>query len=819
VDDVLLDIVLARLDKVPLAATATSLLLAACDSDASLSAQLSGESHTAAKRSSERVTATPAGAYLRSISVAGFRGVGPSSTLELEPGPGLTLVVGRNGSGKSSFADGLEVLLTGGLRRWQELSAVWQDGWRNLHAHDLVRISADLLVEDAGPTTAERTWNGITFPDSRATVQVSGKKRADLDELGWREALVTYRPFLSHSELEAFFDGPSRLYDLLSSVLGLEDLATAEGRLSAARKERKGALDEVNKELPNLLSLLGSTDDERARACLEALTGKLTGKKRDAERALAIATGSPAAHPDGEIGRLRQLSQLPLPSQAQVSDVHAELRAAADALDETAGSEAGQALALAGLLRSALAHYHAHGAGACPVCGRAAALDERWRDRAEKEVARLTAQATAAREARNEADRARATARDLFLPVPVALTGLRVGLADSGPARRAWAAWVKYPDGDGTEQLRMLAAHIEQAWPTLSDTVRALEAAAEGELRTREDRWAPVAAEVAAWCKRASAAETTAQAVPALQAAITWLKNATDDIRNARLEPLGDRAREIWGQLRQESNVDLGGIRLSGSGTRRQVDLKVTIDGSPGAALGVMSQGEVNALALSIFLPRATVAASPFRFLVIDDPVQAMDPAKVEGLARVFEDVARSRQVVVFTHDDRLPEAARRLGIPAHILEVTRRPGSVVQIRQALTPVERLLKDADDLCLDDAVPEHVAAQVVPGICRLAVEAAFTEAIRRTQLRAGKRHAQVEAEIEAANTLTKRAALAMFAKASKGGGVLSGLNAWDRSAADTYQALNKGTHQGHRGSLRSLVSQARQLTETISRKLP
>ena len=127
-----------------------------------------------------------------------------------------------------------------------------------------------------------------------------------------------------------------------------------------------------------------------------------------------------------------------------------------------------------------------------------------------------------------------------------------------------------------------------------------------------------------------------------------------------------------------------------------------------------MSQGEVNALALSIFLPRATVAASPFRFLVIDDPVQAMDPAKVEGLARVLEDVARSRQVLVFTHDDRLPEAVRRLGIPARILEVTRRPESVVRIRQAFTPVERMLKDADDLCLDASVPEDVAAQVVPG---------------------------------------------------------------------------------------------------------
>ena len=298
------------------------------------------------------------------------------------------------------------------------------------------------------------------------------------------------------------------------------------------------------------------------------------------------------------------------------------------------------------------------------MCGRAGALDEAWRDRAEREVARLEAQASAARQARQQADGSRSGARDLFLPLPAVLSTPQVGIADPGSARAAWVSWTGRPDEDGADGLRKLADHIDQAWPRLSRAVTALTSAAEAELRAREDRWAPVAAEVAAWCKRSSAAEAAAQAVPALQAAITWLKNATDDIRNARLAPLGDRAREIWAQLRQESNVDLGAIRLSGSGNRRQVDVKVTVDGSPGAALGVMSQGEVNALALSIFLPRATVAASPFRFLVIDDPVQAMDPAKVEGLARVLEDVARSRQVLVFTHDDRLPEADTAAGHP-----------------------------------------------------------------------------------------------------------------------------------------------------------
>ena len=64
-DDALLDLVVARLDSVPLAEDASSLLLAACESDESLSEQLSGDSARFVARSAERVPAGPAGAYLR----------------------------------------------------------------------------------------------------------------------------------------------------------------------------------------------------------------------------------------------------------------------------------------------------------------------------------------------------------------------------------------------------------------------------------------------------------------------------------------------------------------------------------------------------------------------------------------------------------------------------------------------------------------------------------------------------------------------------------------------------------------------------------
>src|SRR5262245_44014046 len=75
----------------------------------------------------------PPGLFVTSLTVEGFRGVGAPVTLSFPPGPGLTLIVGRNGSGKSSFAEGLELLLTEQNYRWEDRPKVWQEGWRNLH--------------------------------------------------------------------------------------------------------------------------------------------------------------------------------------------------------------------------------------------------------------------------------------------------------------------------------------------------------------------------------------------------------------------------------------------------------------------------------------------------------------------------------------------------------------------------------------------------------------------------------------------------------------------------------------------------------------
>jgi hypothetical protein len=86
--------------------------------------------------------------------------------------------------------------------------------------------------------------------------------------LGWDADLREYRPFLSHSELEAFFGKPSDLHDLLASVLGLEDLVSADRHLNAARKAREDPLTDIKKGLGPLrarLQLLAEQDGPRLR--------------------------------------------------------------------------------------------------------------------------------------------------------------------------------------------------------------------------------------------------------------------------------------------------------------------------------------------------------------------------------------------------------------------------------------------------------------------------------------------------------------------------------------------------------------------------
>jgi recombinational DNA repair ATPase RecF len=768
--------------------TWSGLVVAALEGGDALEATLRGDA-AAPRAAAPPPSPAPVGAFLQSITVEGFRGVGPAQTLELQPGPGLTLVVGRNGSGKSSFAEALEVLLTGDSLRWKERAAVWREGWRNLH-HPAASVTATILVEgERAPCVVTRRWSPqAAFEAAEVTAQLGDRSVADLGELGWTTVLRTHRPFLSYNELGSLLDeGPSKLYDALSSILGLEDLVLALGALQEARRSREKALKDATDGRDRLVERLRSVEDRRAGMVASALEGKEWNLEAVDEALAGVgATGTGSA----EVDVLRAIAGLEPPDAVRVSAVVADMREAAATVKSARGTAAVRSRDAAALVDLALRYHAAHGDGDCPVCGGKGALDGSWKVRQGEVVRRLREAAAEADAVHEKAEAARRRWEDLAALNSDALRrAAEVGL-DLGELVEALGTWVK---AGSITDLGELASHIESASGPLREAVVRLRDSARAQLGRKEAAWRPAAGEIVAWRAGAGEALRGAGDLKRLKSAESWLKKAAAGIRDDRFAPIAGKAARIWEHLRQQSHVELGRIQLTGEGTRRRVALDVTVDGFEGAALGVMSQGELHSLALSLFVPRATLPESPFRFMVIDDPVQSMDPARVDGLARVLESAAVDRQVVVFTHDDRLPEAVRRLDIAAEIIEVTRRDASVVELRRALDPVGRYLEDALAVAGTADLPSSAAARVVPGLCRLALEAACMEVVRRRRLSRGQPHAEVERALGDAEHLPRLMALALFDDVGRAGEVPARLQReGGPPAAETFrQCVDEG----------------------------
>jgi hypothetical protein len=171
-----------------------------------------------------------------------------------------------------------------------------------------------------------------------------------------------------------------------------------------------------------------------------------------------------------------------------------------------------------------------------------------------------------------------------------------------------------------------------------------------------------------------------------------------------------------------------------------------------------------------------------------------MDPAKVDGLARVLHRAARTRQIVVFTHDDRLPEAIRRLRLDATMLHVDRRARSAVDVRVSRSPIQRYLDDARGYAKPGRVPPQVQARVVPGFCRNAVEAAAANIVRRRAVETGASLDEADEALIEARTLRETLALALFGDAGRQGDVGNEIRTrYGATAASLVTELNRGAH--------------------------
>ncbi|MFF4874950.1 AAA family ATPase [Micromonospora sp. NPDC000668] len=798
---------LAAADDVP--TETAELILAALTSEDDLTAALAG-TPTRLDPRSPTGDGSAEQIWLKSVTVAGFRGVGRERTLQVDPGPGLTLVVGRNGSGKSSFAEAVELALTGDSARWADKTSVWRTGWRNLHSQDPCWVDVELRVDGvATPTRVNRAWPiGAELADAEVTVTSSRGRHNGLSELGLARPLELYRPFLTAAELGKLAAGTqSQLFDALFAILGLDALTDADQRLLRAARPHDTTIKEVRAQRTALVDALSGIADDRARRTAALLRGR---GQVDLAAVTAILDEPDEATTDREVLLCRELAALAPPLLDEVNRLAGQLREAAAEALRYDGGRSRAALRSAELLRLALEYHEDEGDGPCPVCS-TGTLDGGWRTAAAEALTDLRQRSVAAQTA---ATRLTALLRqthhlidDLAVPVGPGPE------APVGELRDAVAALRRVP-GEPAD----LADHLAARYPAVVTAAEAARAYAEGFLRQRDTGWRAAAAEVREWVGAAGGLPAREATLARLKAARGWLKDAGTEIRNERVAPFAGHSQRIWAQLRQESNVELGAMTLEGANTRRRVVFPVSVDGADnGTALGVMSQGEMQALGLATFLPRSCAPESPFRFIVVDDPVQSMDPSKVDGLARVLAELAEQRQVVVFTHDTRLPDAVTRLGLgDARIVEVTRAERSVVTLRPGSDPVTRYLGDASALARNEEITAEVRGPVVAELCRSAIEAACHRAVWRIRVTRGVPHADIEKAIEdASRRLATIVALALFDDADRGGDVRNELlRRHGRRAVDAYQSCREGVHGAYLADLPGLVADARLLTEAL-----
>jgi energy-coupling factor transporter ATP-binding protein EcfA2 len=775
-----------------------NVVAAAFDSDEAVEVGLSSKIWVMARHEVAPNISSLPNVFLSSLEVAGFRGICGTAKIEFSAGPGLTLIMGRNGSGKSSFADAFEVMLTGQSVRFGGKGQEWSRGWRNIHFDGAPAIGVSYYIDgDPVPVQVVRQW-GAESELSQSTLKVSrsGTEITDYDALRWRNAVEVYRPILSAAEIGiALNDGPASLYDDLDKILGLDQLRVVRDRLVRARKNREVFQREIEDARSTLIAASAVSGDPRA----EAVADIIRAPRVDLKALADMVEGEFADGP--RIDALNALANLWTPGDGEVLNAATALQAAQKLVDELKLTQLGFEASAHDLLMRALSLYRRSSDPICPVCS-ADALSAEWYAEAQARLEGLDRVTAAFRAAESGLKSALRSAESLHDRGTI--PALHGGLRSYAAGVTAAANWSDSPDNP-----RDLPAHILDTYGAIEFTFGRIRDEAKEVLSELESNWRPVSEAINAFVAAHQGNGNIEKEVETLKMAENWARDFEDEIRSERFEPISRKAREIWAELRDQSNVSLNEIKMTGTGSRRRLELSVGVDGVPAPSLGVMSQGELHSLFLSLFLPRLTLDESPFRFLIVDDPVQAMDPAKVDGLARVLERSAKTHQVVVFTHDTRLSDAVRRLRIPTTFFSVIRQGRSDVVVEPGKTPARQFMDDATDLLnhKNEMSPE-IGKRVIPGLCRGAFEVAFKDMAWTTLLKEGVSHEDCEIRIEAAKKTRAIVDLAVFGTQERGNAYEVLDAQFDRRVVNPLRLAIKYAHQPFKGSLYDLVEQTK-----------
>ncbi|MFP5021911.1 hypothetical protein [Pseudonocardia phyllosphaerae] len=660
------------------------------------------------------------------VNVAGFGGIEKiTGPLKLSPVPGVTVLRGNNGQGKTSLARGIDVALRGDHdlatrspgRLWQ--TQLLTDGAETARA-DLTLCSGPTRLHLAVEFTREsQVQLGATLTDH------VGARSVELPE-AWRRALTGARACYSYADLQSRLIESKDLQTFLEENLLLgpcwqmvrAEIERRAAEAAAASKTFEGARKKATEQEQRLSDRF--SDELPESQWPNRISWPQVKDRVDTNTWLA-ATGMPDS--PGYGGSLHVATN----HEDRIAQLDGELRAAEKELTlAEAGLDApGMAQAL-DHLENVVTVGDLDGSR-CPLCGSTAD----WRGHVESLTRALHGRSTAAGRVQRALEGLRDWVGSDLDPL------LNVGVP-GGPVHEV-RQFQKATDlgcrGHSAAhiQAKILLKHLLEpqysewlvdaraATGTIAEWRSAL-AAIVHEFAATVGELATTAADAGIW-KRAQ------DALDALQVGI----------RQSRQDVVTDHLRSALQQLLPDADVDLGGIKHRGKVKNQhgvEVDLRI---GGRQAQLGMLSSGQRNALLLTPLLMPG--AQGPFGFVIVDDPVHALDDTRVDLLARELVRLSAERQVIVLTHDPRLEEYLQAHRPTMNIVELDRDPVSrTVTFSEISTPWGALLTDAREIRRVTRnkswdYSENLAS-VVGGMCRAAVDGALRQsamirAVQRT----------------------------------------------------------------------------------------
>ena len=638
---------------------------------------------------------------ITNIRVQGFRGIAAHLDVALDPTPGITVVHGANGSGKSSLCHATEVALRQNTSDHQPTTSgssrsgqrpIW-DPVLTAVGHDEARVTIMLTRRNQ---QLELTWRGNDDFDGQTEAILTdpdGTSQNVSMDFVWRSAVDAYLPTYAYADWERSLSTAKDLQQYLEQLLALGGCYET---LSQHFEER----------IETLSPLVKQAEASRAKA-QEELTEEAKRYSHSPEPFQIPQDLSD--DPEEWFSSLRladqeDTTQLTLDFLRTIRAISQHTIDLSSLREQIGPGKEAQALSH---LKD-LAQDPSYSSDECPVCGTHTDWRRHLTDRIQREVKQL--------ERMKEWREAVTTLN--------ALTGK---FPEETPDTANYPTIGKIVRLSRDEDLAQLSEATEDALCAFDSlTVACTSPSLGAELEAAEE----AGSEVQQWQR--------VQRRIATEIRTAWRKDREAWVVHRHAKVCRDRLNDLGKDLRKVRTIALqnavgaeiqtllgdAGIQLEEIDIQKRI-ARLALRNDAGHVMdpGMLSAGQRN---VAILAPALAVARNgPFGFMILDDPVHAFDELRIDLVSRTLSAIAKHRRLIVLTHDERLKEHLVTADPNVDLRAITRGQGGTVCVTEDEPMWSTLIKDARAL-LKVAGPTATRpiTNRVRGLCRQSVDNAL-----------------------------------------------------------------------------------------------